>query len=240
MTEQPGRLTVGVIGAGPVGIAFAQALAGAGHILLGITAASPETKEAVEDRLPGLDILTPPEIIASADLVILAIPEDQLEKTIQGFTSAQLWRPGQLVVHTAAKYGIEVLEPAAKAGVIPLAIHPAMRFTGTSVDTNRLKDAYCAIDAPAMALPIASALAIELGAEPVIVQAHQRAAYTEAFEVATNFSAMVVNQAIGLLEQAGIENARGIISPSVRSSVERALDHGHTDVDPSVFLREEE
>lgn len=224
MSATQGRLTVGVIGAGPVGIAFAQALAGAGHILTGITAASPTSKENVEDRLPGLDILDPTQVLAQSDLVVIAIPETELQATIEGFSAAGLWRPGQIAVHTSAKFGHEVFESATKIGVIGLAIHPAMRFTGTSIDVSRLRDAICVVAAPTIALPIVQALVIEMGAEPLIITNEQRPAYAEAFDVATNFSVLVVNQAIGLLENAGIENARGIIAPSVRSAVEVALD----------------
>ena len=35
-----GRLTVGVIGAGPVGVVLGQALAGAGHQVVGVSAVS--------------------------------------------------------------------------------------------------------------------------------------------------------------------------------------------------------
>jgi hypothetical protein len=44
---------------------------------------------------------------------------------------------------------------------------------------------------------------------------------------------MVVSQAIGLLEAAGIENARSIIGPVVKSSVDRALNEGHFALDPN-------
>jgi predicted short-subunit dehydrogenase-like oxidoreductase (DUF2520 family) len=111
-----------------------------------------------------------------------------------------------------------------------------MRFTGTSVDVARLRESFCAVSAPKVALPIAQALVIEMGAEPVVITEDQRAAYAEAFDVSTTFSTMVVNQAIGLLEDAGIENARGIIAPSVRSAVERALDDGHQPLDASELL----
>jgi predicted short-subunit dehydrogenase-like oxidoreductase (DUF2520 family) len=115
-----------------------------------------------------------------------------------------------------------------------------MRFTGTSLDQNRMRETFFAVSAPKVALPIAQALVIEMGAEPVVIEEDQRAAYAEGFEVATNFSALVVNQAIGLLESAGIQNARGIIAPTVRSAVETALDDGHTPIDPADILRESE
>ena len=237
---QDGRLTVGVIGAGPVGVALAQALAGAGHILTGITAASPESLERVDAMLPGLDVLTPPQVLERSELVLLTIPDDELQKTIDGFAKASLWRPGQIVAHTSAKFDYTVFEPAAQKGAIPIALHPAMRFTGTSIDVARLKECFFAVAAPSIALPIAQALVIEMGSEPIIIDSSQRAAYAEAFDVATNFSALVVNQAIGLLEEAGIENARLLIAPTIRSAVERALDDGHQPLNPNDVLREEE
>ena len=235
-----GRLTVGVIGAGPVGVAMALALAGAGHVLVSIHATSAENLERVEASLPGLSVEGPDAVIKRAELVLLAIPDEELVATIEGFAKAGLWRSGQIVAHTSAKFGHEVFAPATNMGAIAMAIHPAMAFTGTSIDVARLAESYFGVSAPTVALPIAQALVIEMGGEPVVITAEQRAAYAEGFDVATNFSAMVVNQAIGLLESAGIENARGILAQSVRSAVERALDSGHTPVSPDDFLREEE
>lgn len=238
MTAATGRLTVGVIGGGAVGVAIAQALAGAGHLLVGITAVSQKNLDRIEALLPSVDVLAPGEVLERSELVVLAIPDDELLPTIGGFSEAHLWRQGQLVAHTSAKHGYGILGAAAQQGVIPLAIHPSMRFTGTSVDQARLRESFCAIAAPKVALPIAEALVIEMGAEPVVITEEQREAYAEAFEVATNFSALVVNQAIGLLEEAGIANARGIIAPSVRSAVERALDDGHQPFDPQILTGE--
>jgi hypothetical protein len=58
--------------------------------------------------------------------------------------------------------------------------------------------------------------------------------------VASDFSALVVSQAIGLLEEAGIENARDIIGPVVKSSVDRALSNGHIGLDPEHILDDNE
>ena len=235
-----GRLAVGVVGAGPAAIAMAQALAGAGHLLVGIAPTAHEDRDRAEAMLQGVDILTVGEVLERGELVIIAVDERELVPTIGAISEEKLWKPGQLVAHTSPAHGYGVLSAAAQAGVIPLAIHPAMRFTGTSLDQNRMRETFFAVSAPKVALPIAQALVIEMGAEPVVIEEDQRAAYAEGFEVATNFSALVVNQAIGLLESAGIQNARGIIAPTVRSAVETALDDGHTPIDPADILRQSE
>jgi predicted short-subunit dehydrogenase-like oxidoreductase (DUF2520 family) len=87
-----------------------------------------------------------------------------------------------------------------------------------------------------VALPIAQALVIEMGAEPVVISEEDRASYFEAISVATNFSKMIVNQSIGLLESVGIENPRGVLGPVIRSAVEEAIADGHVPLDPEELL----
>ena len=227
-----GRLSFGVIGAGPVGVALAQALAGAGHQLVGISAVSAENLDRIDAMLPGAELLQVDEVIERSDLVLLAIPANQILDLVSGAAETHLWRAGQLLAHTAGEYGYSILAPASQQGVIALAIHPAMRFTGTSIDVARIRESHFAVNAPKVALPIVEALVIEMGAEPFVIAESDRDKYFEAFEVATNFSALVVNQAIGLLEEVGLSDARAVIAPVLRSAVEQALASGHQPFDP--------
>jgi predicted short-subunit dehydrogenase-like oxidoreductase (DUF2520 family) len=230
-----GRLNVGIIGAGPVGAVLGLALAGAGHLVIGISAVSQENRERAEALLPDVPLMDVTEILQTADLVLLAIPDSELIPTVHGLAEAGQWHAGQIVAHTSPEHGYSALAPAAAQGAIPLAIHPAMRFTGTSVDLIKLPDAYFAVSAPKIALPIAQALVIEMGGEPVVVEEEARAKYAEAFSVASSFSALIVSQAIGLLEEAGVENPRGLLAPIVRTSVEQALAEGHQPLDPEAL-----
>lgn len=231
-----GRLNVGIVGAGPVGTVLGKALAAAGHLLIGIAATDSKNIERAEALLPEVEVVTVPEIILQADLVLLAIPAEQISKTVTGIAEAGLFRSGQILAHTAGEYGFEVLKPAITKGVIPLAIHPAMTFTGTSIDLSRIRESYFAVAAPNVALPIAQALVIEMGAEPIVISEENRKVYHEAISVANNFSKLIVNQSIGLLESMGIENARSVLAPVIRSAVEEALAEGHVPIDPEELL----
>jgi predicted short-subunit dehydrogenase-like oxidoreductase (DUF2520 family) len=229
-----GRLSVGVIGTEPAGIAMAQALATAGHMVVAVSSATLDVDDALEVLLPQAKRLSEPQILEAAELVLLAVPAGQIKaKTVELSDS---WRAGQLVVHLAAEFDHEVLSEALSKGAIPLAIHPAMRFTGTSLDLNRMKESFFAVSASAVALPIAQALVIEMGAEPIVIGSSARASYAEAIEVASNFSAMIVNQAIGLLEQAGVENPALVIAPVIESAVDQALSKGHRQIKPEDLI----
>lgn len=203
---------------GPV---IGAALAGAGHLLTGITRGS--DNDRVEAILPGIPFLDATDVLARSDLVVLAVPSAELAGLVSGLAAVGAWRAGQLVMHVDPAHGIGVLEPAVRLGAIPLAVHPAVTFTGTTIDLRHLLASYAAVTAPAPVLPIAQALAVELGCEPVVVAEEDRVTYAEAVETATAFSREIVRQSTDLLAGIGVENPGGFLSALVRSSVDQAL-----------------
>ncbi len=225
MTSRGGApsLGVGVIGAGRVGPVLAAALAGAGHALIGIATSDEDNRERVRAILPEAPILPIPELIERSELVVLAIPETEIEPLVSGLAATGAWQAGQLVLHTAPGVGVSALAAATRAGAIPLAVHPAMVFTGTSIDLVRLRESWCAVTAPTPVLPIAQALVVEMGAEPLLITEADRPAWAEAVSTATSFSAAIVRQSTGILTGIGVDAPGAVLGPLVRSAVERAL-----------------
>lgn len=221
--QRDGRLGVGIIGSGHVGPVLAVALAGAGHALVGITALSQESKERAEALLPNVPILDVPRLVELSELVVIAVPDDQLPGLVDGLAQTGAWQAGQIVLHTSAHFGVEVLTPAVAQGVIPVALHPVMDFTGTSIDVSRLSDCYIAVSAPTPVLPIAQALAVELGGEPVVITSEQREAFASAIARARGFSSEIVATSTEILENAGIHESSRLIAPLIRSAVDNAL-----------------
>lgn len=219
--NRDGRLGVGIIGAGRVGPIIGAALAGAGHAITGITSGSDDDR--VAGVLPDVPVLDATEVLRRSELVILAVPHSELPGLVSGLAELGAWQPGQLVLHTDPAYGIGVLEPAQRAGAIPLAVHPAISFTGTSIDLRQLQASFAAVTAPAAVLPIAQALAVELGCEPVVVAEEDRVSYAEAIATASEFSRSIIGQSTSLLRGIGVENPGGYLSALVQSTVERAL-----------------
>lgn len=220
------RLGVGVIGAGRVGPVLARALAGAGHAITGISAISAESRERADAMLPGVPVLEVAEVVRRSELVLFAIPGEELPGLISGLTATGVWQPGQLVIHTAAEYGYGVFAPAMAAGVIPLALHPALKFTGTSLDLTRLAGASIAVTAPAPVLPIGLALAVEMGAEPVAIAEQDRPAYADAVTAAGDLVGAVVRQGLESLREIRVEAPALLLGGLVRAALEEALATG--------------
>jgi predicted short-subunit dehydrogenase-like oxidoreductase (DUF2520 family) len=218
----PGRLDVGLVGNGRESVVMALALAGAGHIPWSMTEPHPLDRDRVLSMLRGITVKTAAEVVESSDLVILG-PGDG--ETLEGLIESLegLWKPGQIVVHNRPEYGIEVLAAARAVGVIPLAIHPVIHFTGTSLDVHRMKDAYCAVTAPATALPIAQALVVEMGGEPFVVEEADRAAYAEVIDTVSTFSKAIIDQSTFRLTQIGVDRPGEVLRALVHSAVDESL-----------------
>ncbi len=229
-----GRLGIGIIGAGRVGPVVGAALAGAGHAITGITSGSDDDRVAAV--LPGVPVLDAIEVVRRSELVVIAVPHDEIPGLVQGIADVGGWQIGQLVLHVDAAYGIEVLRPAAERGAIPLAVHPAIMFSGTTVDLRQLQASFAAVTAPTAVLPIAQALAVEMGCEPVVIAEQDRPAYAEAIATASEFSRSIVQQATSLLRGIGVENPGGYLSALVSSSMERALRDASDPLDPPAVL----
>ena len=136
--DAPARLRVGIIGAGRVGAVLGAALSAAGHDVVAASGLSAASAERAARLLPGVPLLPADQVVAAADLVVLAVPDDTLAGLVAGLAETGAWRAGQLAFHTSGAHGLAVLAPAERAGVLPLALHPAMTFTGAPEDADRL------------------------------------------------------------------------------------------------------
>lgn len=224
MTEpRPGRLGVGVVGAGRVGAVLGSALRSVGHAVVGASGVSDASVERIETLLPGVPVLEVPELVRRSQLVLLTVPDDALPDLVMGLAALGAWQTGQIVVHTSGHHGVGVLAPAAAAGAITLAIHPAMTFTGTSLDLARLEGTSFAVTCSPMLEPIGQALVVELGGEPVILAEDARGLYHAALAHASNHLVVLLAQAAQALGAAGVADPGRMLAPLVQASLESAL-----------------
>lgn len=221
--QRPGRLGVGVVGAGRVGAVLGSALRGVGHPVVGASGISAASRERIETLLPGVPNLGVPDVVERSELVLLAVPDDALADLVRGLAELDRWQAGQIVVHTSGRFGVDVLAPARAAGVIPLALHPAMTFTGTSLDLARLVGCSFAVTGPAPVLPIGQALVVEIGGEPVVVAEEARPLYHAALAHGANHLVVLVAQAAQALAAAGVEDPGHVLAPLLTAALDGSL-----------------
>ncbi|OBK24913.1 Rossmann-like and DUF2520 domain-containing protein [Mycobacterium asiaticum] len=239
---RPARLKVGIVSAGRVGTALGVALERADHVVVGCSAISHASRQRAQRRLPDTPVLPPPDVAAGAELLLLAVPDSELAGLVAGLAATSAVRPGTIVVHTSGANGVSVLAPLAEQGCIPLAIHPAMTFTGADEDIARLPDTCFGVTAADdVGYAIGQSLVLEMGGEPFSVREDARVLYHAALAHASNHLVTVLADALEalraalrgdeLLGQQPIDNQPGgiaerIVGPLARAALENTLQRG--------------
>ncbi|MGH3719045.1 MAG: Rossmann-like and DUF2520 domain-containing protein [Pseudonocardiaceae bacterium] len=227
VSDRPARLAVGVVSAGRVGSVLGAALSGAGHVVVGVSAVSRASLRRAEALLPDTPVLPPDDVVRRSDLVLLAVPDDVLPDLVSGLAVTGAFRAGQIVVHTSGARGVDVLVPAIAVGVLPLALHPAMTFTGRAEDLARLAAACVGVTvADETGWSVGEALVLEMGAEPVRVPSPARPLYHAALAHGANHLATLVRDAVDALERAGVVPAERLLGPLLEAALDNTLRHG--------------
>lgn len=221
---RPARLRVGVVGVGRVGAVLGAALGRAGHRVVAASGVSDASRGRAERLLPGVEITAPPEVLGRSELVLLTVPDDVLPGLVEGLAADV--SAGQLLVHTSGRYGTAVLDAATRRGGLPLALHPAMTFTGRVEDINRLAGACFGVTAPQALRPIADALVLEMGGEPQWVEEDRRPLYHAALAAGANHLSTLVNESVDLLRRCGVSDPERLLAPLLGAALDNALRQG--------------
>lgn len=224
--EDAPRLGIGIIGCGKVGASLGAAWRRAGHAIIGVSATSAQSLDRAADMLPGVPVLAPDEIADRAELVLIAVPDDEIETLVTGLADLGRLHSGQIVLHCAGRFGTDVLDAATRLGALPIALHPSLTFTGTEVDLPRLRQATIAVTAPAPIRPVGEALVVEMGAEPIEIAEADRPLYHAAITHASNHSITIVSEAMEMLAEAGVADPSRVLTAVVDASVANTLQNG--------------
>lgn len=220
------RFSIGVVGAGRVGAVLAAAFAASGHEITAVSGRSPASQTRVETLLPGVPVREPASVAASADVVLLAVPDDVLEATARALTEARAIRPWQILVHTSGRHGAAALSVAADAGARVLAMHPAMTFTGTDVDVDRLPTTKFALTGDESVRDVGESLVASLGGSPIWLTEDQRVLYHASLAHGANHLVTLVAQAQTLLRSVGISDSSEVLRPLLSAALDNVLAYG--------------
>lgn len=217
-------LTIGVIGAGRVGAVLGAALAAKGHRIVAASGRSDAATARIAHLLPDTAHRSATEVArAATDLLIIAVPDDALGPLVAHLAEERAFLSTQIVAHTSGAYGIGILHPAVARGARPLAIHPAMTFTGKADDLDRLAGISYGVTVPNELRPFAEAIVHDLGGSVEWIAEEDRALYHAALVHGANHLVTLVNEALDRLREAGAVHPERVLGPLLRASLENAL-----------------
>ncbi len=220
-------LRVGVVGAGRVGAVLGAALRAAGAEITAVAAESDASRARAAVLLPGVTTAKPTAVARSCDLLLLTVPDDMLENVVVQLSASGALRPGQYVAHTSGRHGLAVLRAAREVGARPLALHPAMTFTGTPLDLDRLPGCAFGVTTDAEdTAGLAQLLVDAVDGRLVSVPEDKRSLYHAGLAHGANHLVTLVTQAMDLLRESGAADPAATLRPLLTAALDNALTMG--------------
>jgi predicted short-subunit dehydrogenase-like oxidoreductase (DUF2520 family) len=119
-----------------------------------------------------------------------------------------------------------VLDDVRAVGAHPVAMHPAMTFTGTAVDLGRLSGCVFGLTAGPDERAFAEGLVADLGGRAMWVPEEMRTLYHAGLAHGANHLVTLVTQAMEVLAAAGADDPAGTLRPLLTAALDNALDQG--------------
>lgn len=213
------RRRIGIIGAGRVGTVLGARLQASGHRIVAVSARSDASRARAAALLPDVAIKEPAHIVAEADVIVLAVPDDELIAVAE--TLAPAARPGQYFCHTSGRHGLEALAALDRVGAHPVALHPAMTFTGTRVDVDRT--CVFGVTASDAHREFCEAIVADLGGTSMWIAEKDRALYHAALAHGANHLVTLIAQAMDLLSRIGADDPAAVLRPLLTAALENSL-----------------
>lgn len=219
-------LRIGVVGAGRVGAVLAAALRAAGHEIVAAAGESAGSRTRIETLLPGVPVAKPSAVARACDVLLLTVPDDMLGNVVDMLSASGAIREGQYVVHSSGRHGLDVLAAAVAVGARPVALHPAMTFTGTDVDLPRLAGCVFGVTAGEPERAFTESLVADLGGRAMWVPEAKRTLYHAGLAHGANHLVTLVTEAMEMLAAAGGDDPAGTLRPLLQAALDNALNYG--------------
>jgi predicted short-subunit dehydrogenase-like oxidoreductase (DUF2520 family) len=183
------------------------AIVGAGRVGRSLVRAAERT--GIQVRSAGREDAL--EACRESEAALLCVPDSEIASACEAIAGAI--PPLLLVGHTSGASGLDALTAATARGAEAFSLHPLQTIPDGDAD---LGGAACAVAGTSdRAASFAAEFAELLGMRPFAVPEEHRATYHAAAVMSSNFLIALKEAAAGLLEEAGVEDARELLAPLV-------------------------
>lgn len=213
--------SIGIVGAGRVGLALGRAFAAAGWPVVAVASRDAARRDAFRNAVPDARAFSEPAgVLDEASLIFLTVPDD-----VVGPLAGDLrLYSGQALVHTSGLLASTILEPAMAAGTEKASFHPLVAFADPAASVEALQGATIAIEGDEPLVRLLGELAEACGAQPVRLPVAGKAAYHAAAVLAAGGFVALLDAIAELGRGAGLDEAGSlaIYAPLIRQSLANA------------------
>jgi predicted short-subunit dehydrogenase-like oxidoreductase (DUF2520 family) len=200
------RPVLGFVGAGKVGQALARLWSERGYRVGAVASRSSAHARALASQV-GAEAVPVGEVSQHADLILLTVPDDQIEPVANSLANQNAAR-GRGFLHTSGAHDATVLGALAAAGAQVGSLHPAFPFADVETAHKALPGATFAVEAESARLrDWATELVDSADGRLLMVPPGQKALYHAALVLASNYTVTLYALAERLLTDLGAERA---------------------------------
>lgn len=209
-------MDVAIVGAGRVGTAVAVLMQRAGHRIAAVSGRDATPARAAL-QLPGVDVLPAEDAAAAGDLVLIGVPDDEIEATAGRIAGAI--RPGAWVAHLSGALGLAALAPARTERIV--AIHPLMTVPDVESAIERIPGSTAAVTAATeQGFALGERIARDIGAASFRLADERRPLYHAAAVFASNYVVASTGVAEELLRDSGVPDPAAALLPLARATLD--------------------
>ncbi len=223
------KSSVALIGPGKVGGAVSRLLQQAGYPFKAVISRDPSRAgEACrfigcKERLASNHLSN----ATAADILLLAVPDDQIQNLAREIQQQKSLSAGQILVHFSGLHAAELMRIEKSAAQL-LSLHPLLPFASRDLAVKNLSGCPCAIEGDQAALPLAEQLVEAIGGLPFRIASDKKSLYHASACIASNYLVTLLGTARDLLEECGIAEDAGmpLLQPLLQATLNNATKLG--------------
>lgn len=224
--------TLAIIGPGKVGTSLGILATRAGYPIVAVGGRHKKntTKAA---RLIGKDVYACDitEAAKSAEIVLLCLPDDAIEKVCEELARKNKFLEGAIIAHCSGALSSDILSAARDCCRCSVAsMHPMQTFPTVDAAIKTMSGTYCFYEGDEGAIPVIERFAKNIGLKPVQIASKSKALYHAAAVMACNYLVALMDSAVVLAENAGIDRttAWSALEPLVTTTLNNITKMGTT------------
>lgn len=144
--------------------------------------------------------------LKSADIYLIATPDDSIECIAQQMARQRVLKPGDVVFHCSGLLSSECLSPLSDLGCYVASLHPVFSFSEPVADINKFNGTYCAFEGNKEALERLLPLFNAIKAQLFTIERKYKPLYHAASVIAANYVITLSAMAKDCYSKAGLND----------------------------------
>lgn len=219
---------VSIIGTGRLGTALAIALAQEGYPLSALVARHRESARRAAVLLRRLldgsaRVMAFKELagLPAPQLLIIATPDDQIEKVAKTLASLDWPSPDSTVLHTSGALSATVLSPLREKGWITGSLHPMVSISEPKAGAQLLRGVFWSVEGDKRAIRLGTRIVRDLDGQSFSISSKNKPLYHAAAVMASGNVTALLDVAIEMLTECGLtrRQAQSALLPLLKSAV---------------------